>query len=789
VRARPLDRKLMRDLLRLKWQVLAIALLIACGVAVAVMAYSSLEALRTAQDRFYRDARFAEVFATAKRAPLSRVNDLARIDGVAAVDARIMESGLMEVPGLPRPAIARVISLPMVESSALNRVMLSQGRMPDPSSVDEAVALKTFMDAAGVRMGDRLTAVIGGRAFTFRIVGAARSAEFVYTPSPESFMPDDAHQAVFWAPRPAVERSAGLSGAFNSVALDLAEGASTPAVLQAVDRILAPYGGRIAYARADQPSHRFLAAELKELETSASILPPIFLIVACALVHMVVSRLVEAEREQIGLLKAFGYGDLAAASPYLRFAVAIGVLGAFMGGLFGGWLGVAVMERYRQYFRFPTLEPEFHWSAFLISSTVAVTAAMLGSVLAVRQAVRLSPAVAMQPPRPAVYRKGLLDRFGGRRMLDEPTRIIARNLERFPLRAGLTAAGLAASLALLVGTQFVFASLDHVIDHAYYRAQRWSDAVAFAEPRSAHAVAEVLRLPGVFAAEPVRAVTVQVKANGLADRTRLTGLESDAVLNRPLDGRGRPIAFQGGGVVLSEVLARRLQVQAGDRLHIQITEGRTPSVVLPVTAVTSDYSGDAIYMDREELNRLMADGDLASGASLLLGSDRRSDFYRAIERIPQVVAASSRDDTVSNWRTAMVEAFRVSMTFYIGFAAAIAFGVAYNTSRIALSERARDLATLQVLGFERRECAYILLGELMLLGFAATPVGLLGGAALARGLVIAYSRDELRLPLTLTAGGYAVSLTAYAVAILIAATLVGRRVWALDLVSVLKTRE
>jgi putative ABC transport system permease protein len=786
---RALDRKLRRDLWRLRWQVLAIALLIASGVAVAVMAYSSQEALKSAQGDFYRRTRFADVFATVERAPLSRAADLAMIDGVAAVDVRIMESGLMEVPGLTRPAVARVISLPAEERSGLNRILLVQGRLPDPESIDEAVALKTFLDAAGVRLGDRLTAVIGGRAFTFKVVGSVLSPEYVYTPSPESFMPDDAHQAVFWAPRPAVERAAGLSGGFNTVALDLAAGVSTASVLKDLDRILAPYGGRMAYAREDQPSHVFLAAELKELETSASILPPVFLLVAATLVHMVVSRLVEAEREQIGLLKAFGYGDLEAAAPYLQIALAIGVLGAVLGGAAGGALAVAVMEQYRQYFRFPELTPSFHWGAWATASAVSTVAALAGGSLAVRRAVRLSPAVAMQPLRPPAFRLGLLDRLVPGAALDQATRMIVRNIERFPVRATLTAVGLAASLALLVGTQFVFASLDHVVEHAYYRAQRWSDSVSFGDARAAAAVAEVRRLPGVFAGEPVRIVAVRLAANGREERTRITGLDPDARLARPLDRQGRPIAFEGRGLIVSDVLARRLGVTPGEFVHAEITNGRAPSVTLPVTALAEDYSGDAVYIARGELNRLMADGDLASGAHLQLAPDRRTAFYRAIERIPQIVAASSRDDTVSNWRTAMVEAFRVSMTFYVGFAGAIAFGVAYNTSRIALSERARDLATLQVLGFERRECAYILLGELAVLSLVAIPIGLVGGNGLARGLVAAYSRDELRLPLVLTPQSYAISLTAFMSAVVLAAVLVGARVWAFDLVAVLKTRE
>ncbi len=786
---RALDRKLLRDLWRMRWQVAAISLLIACGVAVAVMAYSSYEALVAAQTRFYRETRFADVFASARRTPLSIAARLGRIDGVAAVDARIMETGLMRVPGLTRPATAHVISLPADERFALNRVLLARGRMPDPIRTDEAVALKTFMDAAGVRLGDRLSPVIAGRTFSFRVVGAVLSPEYVFTPSPESFMPDDAHQAVFWAPQPAVERAAGLHGGFNVVSLDLAARASTPAVLAAVDRILAPYGGRIAYARIDQPSHAFLNAELKELSTSATILPPVFLIVAAALVHLAMGRMVDAEREQIGLLKAFGYGDLTAATPYLRFASVIGLIGAIGGGLAGAWLAVAVMGLYRPYFRFPTLEPAFHWGAFLGASAAATTAALAGSAFAVRRAMRLSPALAMQPTQPAAYRIGLLDQLVPGRTIDQATRMIVRNLERFPLRAGLTVAGLAASLALLLGTQFVFSSFDFVIDHAYYRAQRWSDAVGFAEARSTRAVAEVARLPGVFAAEPMRTAAARIKASGQEARTRLIGLDANADLNRPLNAQGRVIAFQGRGVIVSRVLAAKLRLKPGDLANIEVVEGRQPQALLPVTALAEDYSGDAIYIDRSEFNRLMADGDLANGAQLLMRPEQRPAFYQAIERIPQIAAASSRDDTVASWRKVLIEAFRVNMTFYVGFAGAIAFGVAFNTCRIALSERARDLATLQVLGFERRECAYILLGELLVLAAIAAPLGLLGGNALARGLVAAYSREELRLPLILSSQSYGVSLCAYAGAVSLAAVLVGRRVWRLDLVAVLKTRE
>ncbi len=785
----PLDRKLARDLWRLKWQVLAIALLVACGVAVAVMSFSAQRALSRAQQAFYGESRFADVFATARRIPASRVRDLARLDGVTAADARIVEAGLMDVPGLIRPATARVVSLPDDEGGALNRVRLTRGRMPDPGRTDEVVALRTFMDAAGVRLGDRLTAVIDGRAFTFTVVGAALSPEYVYVPAPQSMMPDDAHQAVFWAPRAAVERAAGMSGAVNAVALRLAPGASVDAVIEQVDRLLAPYGGRAAYARADQPSHAFLDAELKELSTSAAILPPIFLVVAAALVHLTMTRLVEAEREQIGLLKAFGYDDGEATRPYLRMAAVIGLLGATAGGLAGGGLAAAIVEQYREYFRFPVLEVRFHWGAFAGATVVAVGATLAGSVAAVRRAAALSPAVAMQPLRPTAYRAGLVDRYVRDGAVDQATRIIVRNLERFPLRALFATAGMASSLALLLGTQFLFDSIDKVVEQAYYRSQRWSESVGFSEARSVAAIAAVVRLPGVYAAEPVRTVGARLKAAGRMEKIRIIGVAPEAALQRPLDGLDRPVPIKGRGLVLSEALAGRLGLKVGETVRIEVMDGAGPTADLPITGLARDYSGFTAYMDRRALNRLMGEGDVASGAQLLVASDLRPAFYEAIEATPQIVGSSSRDDTVAGWRQAMAEAFRVMITFYVGFAAAIAFGVAYNTSRIALSERSRDLATLRVLGFGQGECAYILVGELAVLALVATPLGVVGGQALAHGLVLAYSRDEMRLPEVISARSYGISIMAYLSAVGLAAILVGRRIWGFDLVAVLKTRE
>jgi putative ABC transport system permease protein len=786
---RALDRKLLRDLWRLKWQMAAIALLIACGVAVAEMGWSTREALQTARDEYYAETRFADVFATAKRAPRSLIAGLAQIEGVTAVDARALKMGLMPIPGLLRPAMVSLVSLPDEPREALNQLVLVRGRLPDPERTDEAVALQTFAEAARLPMGGTVNLVIDGRRLSLRIVGLALSPEYVYVPAVASPMPDDAHQGVMWAPRMMVERAAGLGGSFSAVSLKLAPGASVGPVLLAVDQALGPYGGQPAIGRHDQASDRFQTDHIRQLGLMAMVIPPIFLAVAAVLVGMVLGRMVEAEREQIGLLKAFGYSDLAAAGGYLRMAALVGLIGAAAGAGLGGWMGGVVVEMMARYVRSPSLHGQFSWTALAVSAAVSLAAAGGGSLLAVRRAVALSPAVAMQPPAPATYRRGLLERTWIWTLLDQPTRMIVRSLERYPARASLTALGLASSLSLLVGSQFLFGSLDEIVDQAYFRARHWSEVVGFWEPREIRALSELDRLPGVIAAEPVRDVAVRMHAHGLEEKTQISGLEPMGRLAGPLDGEDRRLPLEKPGVILSSVLAQRLEVAAGDQVEVEILEGRRVRSMQTVSAVAEDLSGPIAYMSREGVNRLMGEGDVASAAQLMVAPDQRPAFYRAVEQTPAIIGAASRDDTVAQWRATVASTITIEMTFYLAFAGAIAFGIAYNVSRIALSDRARDLATLRVLGFGQGECAYILLGELAFLGLIATPAGAFGGYGIAQAMSAAFSHQDMQLPLVASPVAMGEAVAVYLLAVLGAGALVAQRIWSFDLVSVLKTRE
>lgn len=290
-----LHRALIRDLWHLRGQVIATALVVSVGIGAFVTMVSTYQSLARARADYYSTYRFADVFASLKRAPDSLAATLRLIPGVAAVQTRVAEDVILSVPGLAEPATGRLISLSSTAESGegLNRLYLTAGRYPSPRSDDEIVASQTFARADSLSLGSRIGAVLNGRWKVLRVVGLALSPEYVYEVGPGMVVPDNRRFGVLWMNSEGLATAFNMKGAFNDVSLSLARGASSSDVIDAVDRLLAPYGGFKAYDRYDQPSNRFLTDELGEIEVNATYIPAIFLAVAVFLVYTLLARLTD----------------------------------------------------------------------------------------------------------------------------------------------------------------------------------------------------------------------------------------------------------------------------------------------------------------------------------------------------------------------------------------------------------------------------------------------------------------------------------------------------------------
>ncbi len=786
---RALDRKLARDLWRIRTQVLTIALVVASGIAIVVMALGTLHSLRETARAYYERQRFADVFLHLERAPLERRRAIEAISGVHLVETRISQIATLSVEGFEEPIVGQVLSLPTASTARLNRPVLRSGRFPERAGVDEAVLLEPFADAHGLRVGDRLSAVLNGRRRDLEIVGTALSPEFVYAIAPGALIPDEARYGIVWMGREALASAYDLEGAFNEVSLSLAPGAATPAVIRELDTLLGRFGGTGAYDRSEQASAWFLRNEMEQLRNLATILPVIFIAVAAFLTNMVLRRLIAVEKSEIGLLKAFGYSNLQVGAHYIKLVLVIVALGAVAGSLLGVWFGAHTTGMYAEFFRFPFVHFRPDPFPFVLGVAISLGAAGFGGLGAIREAVSLPPAEAMRPPTPARYRR----RGAPRRVLDggfdQASRMVFRHLARWPMRSGLSALGLALSLALLIAALQWIDSIDYLARVHFEWGQRQDLSVSLVEARDTRALREFAHLPGVLQAEPLRGVPVRLRAGGRARREILQAVAPDAVLQPVFDRAGYTVPVPPDGLLLSSELARVLDVSAGDEVTVEVLEGRRPVDRLRVEGLFETFIGTPAYVSAAALQRLLREAPALGGAHLVVDPHQRPRLFAAIQGLPNVSSATLRSAAIEKFHDTMGESVWIFVSVYAAFSGALAFGVAYNSARIGLSERSRELATLRVLGFTRTEVAYILLGELALLAALSLPLGIGLGYGLAWLMAESFATELFRIPVVIEASTLGAAVVATLAAIVVSGASVKRRLDRVDLIAVLKARE
>ena len=784
-----LDRKLLRDVRRLWAQALAIALVIGGGVATLILAVGSYRSLDETRTTYYERYRFADVFAVVNRAPRTLVDQAAEIPGVAAVDARIAKLALLDIPNYSEPATGQVISLPDIGEPKLNLLYMRLGRTPEPGRVDEVVVNEPFAKAHGLGIGSRFSAILNGRKRELVIVGTALSPEFIYTIGPGDLMPDDRRFAIIWMSEKALEGAYNLDGAFSSISVKLLRHASEREVTKRLDALLDQYGGRSAYGRKDQTSHAWIDHELDMLNNMSRTLTPIFLLVSAFLVNLTLSRLVALEREQVGLLKALGYRNGAIAFHYIKFVIVIVAAGVAIGGFAGTWLGVYVTHMFGDYFRFPFLVFVASPDLYLIAAGLSLLAAILGAVHALRDVVKLAPAVAMQPPAPAKFRRMLPTTFRIDKLVSQPIVMMLRNLVHHPVRAAFTAIGMASATAILIVSMFVYDTMESLVDVTYFMADRQDATVSFTEKRSSDVTLQIARLPGVIAAEPYREVPVRVRFGNVERRVIISGRPRDADLNRIIDVNLKPVVLPETGLAISSMLAQILGASVGDSIEIDLLDGARRTVSLPVTALVEDYFGIRGMMDSEALARLMRERPVVNSVNLSFDQSQRDEFYTAIKNMPAVSGLGLQRVSLANFRQTIALLVTTMASIYTGLAAVIAFGVIYNSARISLSERARELASLRVLGFTAAEVLWILLLELALLTLIAQPPGWLMGYGLAWFMKTQLAGELMRVRLVVTSSTYVYASAIVIVAAVISGLVVRERINRLDLVAVLKTRD
>ena len=786
---RALFKKLLRDILHLRGQILATALVVSCGVASFVSMRSTYDSLLATQEGYYAEYRFGDVFGHLTRAPESVKPALERIPGIGAVQTRVVADAVLSLPDLREPAQGKIVSIPDRDIAMLNDLRLVRGRYVAEGRPDEVIVSGAFAEANGFAPGDSIEAIINGRWRRLTIVGIGLSPEYIYEIRPGDVFPDNRRFGIIWMDRRSVGAAFNMQDSFNDVSATLAPGASQQGVIEEMDRVLKQYGGTGAYGRSDQHSYRFISNEFAQLRTFGTFLPLIFLGVTAFLLHLVLSRLVNTQREQIGLLKAFGYSNNEIGIHYLSLAIVAVAGGLLLGVLLGVWMGSGMTAMYADYFRFPVLT--YRTSPLLVIYSILFTlgSAAVGAISAVRTAVMLPPAEAMRPEAPASFKPGLLERSGLKEYLSPENRIVVRNLSRQPVKALLSVFGISLASALLFTGYYFYDAINQIIEVQFVQAIREDTVITFNTTRPQRARLELEAMPGVSKVETFRAVSVRIVAGHQSKRVGLIGVESSPDLHRIVDKDGAVLHIPPEGIVLSNALADALDTGAGGQITVEVLEGERPVRKFEVAVLVDELMGMNAYMDKRALNRMMNEDDLISGAYLAVDSRFEDDLFARLKKMPAVGGVGLPGAILASFNDTFAKTIGIFTTVLVFFSGAIVFGVVYNAARIALSERGRELASLRVLGFTKGEIAKILLGEHALLTAIAIPLGFIFGLVMCATMNNLVDNELMRLPLVFSRRTFILTSVFVVIAAMISGLLVIWRLRSLDLIAVLKTRE
>lgn len=786
---RALDLKLLRDLRTMKGQMIAIAVVMACGLMVMIMERGLVVSLETAKTEYYHEQCLADLFCDLKHAPKSLSNRLKEIQGIALIETRIKGHARLDIPGMEENAEGIIVSIPDEHPQQLNKLFLRKGRLPSRGGKKEIVISEAFAGAHHYEPGDSIDALIHGSKETLKIVGIALSPEYVYELPPGAIMPDSKRFGVFWMNERELAGAMGLVGGFNSVIAQLSTEADLRSTKEAVERLLKPYGGTTSFDRSDNPSVRMVDEEIKSLKAAAISFPAVFLSIAAFMTSAALTRLIHLQREQIAQLKAFGYSSRSVAAHYFKFALVVVAAAALIGSLLGIYFGQLVIHMYEPFFHFPSLVFIADKPAFLYALAVSAGLSFIGVLSAVRQVLRMPAAEAMRPEPPAQYRASLLEKAGLQNFVAPTFRMALRNLERKPWQAVFTACGLALATALPIISIAMGDGMDYMMDFQWRQAQRQDATLALIEPSSSSSLSTIRSLPGVQKVEPFRSVPARIQNGHRSQMVSVTGLERGTQLYRLLNESAKPVSLPSSGLMLSSHLAKTLDITPGDSVLLEVQEGRRPVLDTVVSGTINDFAGVNAYMEIHALNRLMREGSTINGAHLTLDSKQWPDFLSKVKRAPRVGSLSTTKAARESYDKIMGEMMGINQAIFTFFAIVVAFGVIYNGARISLSERSRDLATLRVLGFTRREVSTILISELALLTALALIPGMLIGRELTRLIVDAVSSEAMRIPLIMNGKAYATALIIILISAACSFMVVSRRIMNLDLLGVLKARE
>ena len=794
---RLLNLKLVRDINQARWQFAAVALVVALGIGFYQGSWMSYQNIGASYELYYDMLHFADFQIIFGQAPDTVRKVVAKIPGVTRIEPRIAWEVELEMPVVEnKQVVGRLIGVPDVGRSAVNDVLVLEGRYLGPAHKREVLVERSFAEHHQLKVGDYVHPVLDGETTDYRIAGIAMGPEYLYAiRSKQYLMPTPATFGVLWLRTTQAERLTHMSGLVNEVCVCTENGRAHQAMLMA-HKLLKKYGAEEPVPRAKQPSNYLLQQDLSGFRQMAIIFPVLFLFAASLTIYTLLVRIVNSQRGQIGFLRASGMSLQTIIWHYMHFALVCGFAGSVAGMIVGTLLSRRLTAWYLSFLNVPVIASPIHWGPVSIGVAVGILSCAAAGYFSTRRVARLAPAVALREEAVAPGHQPLIERwlpFLARASFF--WRIPIRNIFRNTRRAVYTAIGIAIGVSLVLVS---LANRDAMLDSiGTYLEEilRYDLQAGFMPPQTASVGFHVAQWPGVTKTEAAIELPVEVYRGDKVLNTVLIGLEPGSHLQTLVSPEGRPLQVHGRTVLMSRRSCRKLGVERGDVVRLAFAhndEDINIEVPVRVGEIIRQPVHTYVYMPAASVRRIFASElELPSDAVTALmvrGTDSHlSMIKKQLYKMPNVAAV----EDARHIRDQLLEMIAMSLGFtaiMVALGSGLALAIIYNTVSINIVERTRELASMRAMGMSRRSLGMLITVENLMLGFLGLAGGIPLGYFMNLAFIASWENELVQLQAIIFPRSYLITIAGVIIVILLSQIPGIRQLNRMDLAQATKVR-
>jgi len=788
-----LDRKLRRDLYRAKGLLAAIIMILGLGVSSYVANLSLYFNLELSRRSYYAECRMADFWIEIEKLPRSEVERLRQVQGVGDLHSRIVFPVTVDLNSVSRPLSGRIVSMPPNPKPVINNLVLKSGGYFTEGRKNEVIISHGFAESRNIRPGDRIHVLLNDRQQQLVVVGTAISSEFVFARAPGTMIPDKTSFVILYVKEQFAEEASNFDGATNQLVGQLTTQHRDKAgvVISQLEQRLERFGEATSTLLANHESHLQLASDLRGLRTINLIVPTVFLAVAALILDVLMMRLAQQQRTVIGTLKAIGYSNGQVVRHFLKYGVAVGLLGGIFGAAFGYWLAGFMLDMFRQFYEFSTIVNRPYLSIVGACILLSVVMAVAGTLRGVNQVMRLRPAEAMRPRVPDTAGRIFLERWPAVwKQLGFRWHMVIRGLFRHRLRVFTGVFSAMMGSALIVQTIQLSDSFDELIEFTYDRMLVSDFDLVFKDEVDYGGYLEVKRMTGVDYAEPILTVGCTFSNGNHRKQGAITGILPTARLTLPRDAQGNAVAIPENGLVLTRRLSKLLHVRTGDRVTVVPLIGERKPLHLPVQLIVESLVGTGAYADFNYLNGLMDEEHSLNSVQAEVDQSPGilDEFYVALKSTPKLQGFSALREQKSQLLV-LLQPLEIVNTLLILFAGLLFCGSIVTSSLISLAERRQEIATFRVMGYHPRQIGGIFLRESLIVNCIGILLGLPLGYWFSYFINIFVATDIMRLPFVFSTTILSKAILLGFIFTMIAYIPVYRAVQNLDWLDALNTKE